>query len=61
MSEAERKIELKSTVATIYVADMWPSKNIFPKPIEQQFNFRKYGYLEGENIVGIADMHEPIW
>lgn len=55
------KTEIQSNIATIQVVKAAPSKNIIPKEVYQQFNFRKYSTWEGENSVTIIDMQEPVW
>lgn len=54
-------INIKSKIATIKTVDAWPSKNIIPNEIYQQFNFRKNHTFEGENSVTIVNMFEPVW
>lgn len=56
-----RKLEIQTAVATIYVEDMHPTANKYPDIIENQFQFRKNGIFTGENVVAIADMGEAIW
>lgn len=57
----KRKLEIPTTVATIYVEDMHPTANKYPDIIENQFQFRKNNKFTGENVVVIADMGEAIW
>ena len=40
---------------------MVPSKGLNPEIMEKQFIFRKTGVFDGENMVHIALMEEPIW
>lgn len=54
-------INIQSKIATIKTVDAWPSKNIIPNEIYQQFNFRKNHTFEGENSVTIVNMFEPVW
>jgi hypothetical protein len=42
------------------VQEACPSKNIIPKELYQQFNFRKYDQLEGENSITVLTMQEPV-
>lgn len=56
-----RKLEIKTSIATIYVEDMCPSENKYPDIIDNQFKFRKYGEFTGDNVVAIADMGEALW
>lgn len=57
----KRKLEIQTTIATIYVEDMHPSANKYPDIIENQFQFRKNKKFTGSNVVAIADMGEAIW
>jgi hypothetical protein len=57
----KRKLEIPTTVATIYVEDMHPTANKYPDIIENQFQFRKNNKFTGENVIAIADMGEAIW
>lgn len=57
----KRKLEIQTTIATIYVEDMHPSANKYPDIIENQFQFRKFKKFTGDNVVAIADMGEAIW
>lgn len=59
--EKKRKIEINTTIATIYVEDMHPTENKYPDIIENQFQFRKFNHFTGDNVVAIADMGEAIW
>ena len=56
-----RKLEIFTTVGTIYVEEMFPTQNKYPDIIENQFQFRKNNKFTGENVVAIADMGEAIW
>lgn len=57
----KKNLEIQTSIATIKVVDGWPSKNIIPIELQQQFNFRKHNSLEGDNSITIINMHEPVW